>query len=174
MGRLERRGGGIWSRTRTRDGVAGGCWLGGENGDGMGPGDWRERGNRDEAAGGTGRRQGWGNGTRMGPGGWRGKGNRNGAGPECGLNRAAGGARGLAALEGWWAPSREGYWGRLEGGLRVGENRERRRRRKWCNRSGWSSEKKMKGRGRGSGEGYVGIFVTKYYVMQSFEFDELS
>ena len=66
---MERRWGGIWSRTRTRDGVAGGCWLGGENGDGMGPGDWRERGNRDEAAGGTRRRQVWGNGARMGPGG---------------------------------------------------------------------------------------------------------
>ena len=101
MGRLERRGGGIRSRTRTRDGVAGGCWLGGENGDGMGPSDWRERGNRDEAAGGTRRRQGWENGTRMGPGGWWGKGNRYGAGPECGLNRAVGGARGLAASEGW-------------------------------------------------------------------------
>ena len=56
----------------------------------------------------------------------------------------AGGPRGLAALEGWWAPSKEGYRGRLEGGFRVGENRERRRRRKWCNRSGGSSEKRMK------------------------------
>ena len=36
------------------------------------------------------------------------------------------------------------------------------------------SENRMKGRGGGSGKGYLGIFVTNYYMMQSFEFDELS